>query len=298
MGIGAGGAAAIAAGGSIAGAGISAMGAQSAAGKQAAAADKAAQTQLYMYNQTRSDLSPFTAAAQANLPAYQNYWQQSAPMLKGYLDQMQANLPPNMTEDELVKTPGYQFNLSQGLKAVQNANAAKGLGISGTALKGAANFATGLADSTYQNQFNNAQTRFADYGTLFSNALAGNQQVFNQLYSPVSLGENAAAQVGNNGATLAQAAGNAQMAAGQAQAAGIGTAAGALNQGINGAGNALMTYAMMKGAGGNPLGPGGYGTTNANDPYNGLSGISQATQDSIASSAASAPTYSGMPGIY
>jgi hypothetical protein len=67
-----------------------------------------------------------------------------------------------MTEAELVQTPGYQFNLSQGLRAAQNSAAARGLGVSGAALRGAANYATGLADSTYQNQFANQQTLWQD----------------------------------------------------------------------------------------------------------------------------------------
>lgn len=55
----------------------------------------------------------------------------------------------------LQSMPGYQFALTQGLKSVQNNAAARGLGESGAALKGAAQYATGLADQTYNNNFNN-----------------------------------------------------------------------------------------------------------------------------------------------
>jgi len=84
--------------------------------------------------------------------------------------------PPPMTQAQLEATPGYQFNLSQGLKAAQSAAAAKGLGVSGAALKGASTYATGLADSTYQNQFNNAQQIYTD---LFNNAQTGYTDAFN-----------------------------------------------------------------------------------------------------------------------
>ena len=54
----------------------------------------------------------------------------------------------------LARMPGYQFTLDQGLKSTQNGFAARGLGTSGAALKGAAQYATGLANQTYGDQFN------------------------------------------------------------------------------------------------------------------------------------------------
>src|ERR1051326_7373007 len=144
-----------------------AYGANKAADAQTQAAQTAANTSLGMYNQTRSDLSPFrdigTTAA-------------------GDLQKRLADLtsPIVMDQATLEKTPGYQFNLTQGLKATQNSAAARGLGSSGAALKGAAMFATGLADNTYQNQFNNAVTNQAN--------------AYNRLKALVDTGENAAAQ--------------------------------------------------------------------------------------------------------
>ncbi len=48
------------------------------------------------------------------------------------------NFAPDMAT--LANTPGYQFNLYQGENAVQNAAAARGLGISGNSLPGAEQF--------------------------------------------------------------------------------------------------------------------------------------------------------------
>ena len=73
------------------------------------------------------------------------------------------------------QTPGYQFTLAQGLKATQSAAAARGLGVSGSALKGAGTYATGLADKTYLDQFNVAQQRFGDVLNL-NTAQQGNLQ--------------------------------------------------------------------------------------------------------------------------
>ncbi|MDE2105082.1 MAG: DNA transfer protein p32 [Patescibacteria group bacterium] len=150
-----------------------------------------------MYDTTRSDLMP-----------YQQFGQQGMANLNdrmGYL-----TTPFSMTQSQLEQTPGYQFNLYQGLKAVNNEMGARGLLNSGAVMKGAANYATGLADSTYMDQFNMDQTQ--------------KQNIYNRLLGVVQTGENAAAQTGAYGtqaagtvagtnATAAQQIGNAQMSA-------------------------------------------------------------------------------------
>lgn len=80
----------------------------------------------------------------------------------------------------LQQTPGYQFTLQQGLQGVENGYAAQGLGRSGAALKGAANYAEGLAGTTYQ-------------------------QIWQNMYNQAALGENAAVGQG----TFTQNAGSA-----------------------------------------------------------------------------------------
>jgi hypothetical protein len=138
-----------------------------------------------------------------------------------------------MDQAALEQTPGYQFNLSQGLKAVQNGAAARGLGSSGAAMMGAANYATGLADATYQNQFANANTNL-------QNEMAQRNNTVNYLTGTAGIGANAAAHSGQFGT---QAAGNVgqigtQTAAGIAQNT---TNAGtAISAGLNGGANALM----------------------------------------------------------
>jgi hypothetical protein len=218
--------------------------AKSAAGQQAAADQQAAQLQQQRYLQTRSDLSPYNTAGQAVLPAL-NALAMSGPTGGGpdYVDLAYKNyLPPQMTQAQLEQTPGYQFQMSQGLKALQSANAARGLGVSGAALKGAAQFATGLANSNYQQQFANAQTRFSDVSGLSplqQGQLTGQYQ---RLQGTAALGESAAAQTGSTGATLASQAGNALIAGGQANAAGTIGASNAITGGIN---NALGYYQLQ-----------------------------------------------------
>jgi len=166
--------------------------ANKAASAQTAAAQQASNTALGMYNTTRGDLSP-----------YRQIGQTASDQLTSRIGELTS--PITMDQATLEKTPGYQFNLTQGQRAVTNSAAARGLGSSGAALKGAATFATGLADSTYQNQFNNAQTNQAN--------------AYNRLKALVDTGENASAQTGTAGTAAANTAAGAQIGAGNAQAA-------------------------------------------------------------------------------
>lgn len=192
-------------GGALVGAGATIYASGKASDAQRDAANTAASTSMGQYNQTRADLLPYNTAGQDALKQLQdaNY----------YAD------PIVMNQAELEKTPGYQFNLTQGLKAVQNAAAARGLGVSGAALKGASAFATSLADNTYQNQFNNANINKTN--------------AYNRLQTIVSGGQNAAAQTGNAGTAAANTAAAAQIGAGNAAAAGWNAAGGAINNAVN-----------------------------------------------------------------
>jgi hypothetical protein len=68
-----------------------------------------------------------------------------------------ALMKPFMNEQfnpgDLQNTPGYQFNLDQGTKALNQAAAARGNYFSGQALTDATQFASGLADQTYNNAY-------------------------------------------------------------------------------------------------------------------------------------------------
>jgi hypothetical protein len=223
-------------GSAVVGAGASVAGsmAQSKATSQASKAQQdsqkyAADIQKQMYDQTRQDLWPYNSAGQA-----------ATTQLSNRLSSLTA--PIVMDQNALQSTPGYQFNLSQGLKSVQNSAAARGLGTSGAALKGAASYATGLADSTFQNQFNNAVTNQTN--------------AYNRLMGVSTLGENAASQtgaygtqtganIGNQAVQTAGNIGNNLIQGGNAQAAGYLGAANSLNNGVNN----YLTYQGIYGKG-------------------------------------------------
>jgi len=207
-------------GSAVLGAGASIYGANKAASAQEAAAQTAANTSQAQYQQTRSDLSP-----------YRDIGNTAAGQLTNRLTELTS--PIKMDQATLDATPGYQFNLKYGLKAAQNSAAARGLGVSGAALKGASAFATGLADSTYQNQFNNANINQTN--------------AYNRLKGLVDTGENASAQTGVLGANAANTTASAQMASGNAQAAGYNAMGGA----VSNAANQIGGYAAYRGIYGN-----------------------------------------------
>lgn len=135
--------------------------------------DAAGNAQGYITNTSQKaigQLSPYTAMGS-----------NAANMLTSQLPALTQGFKPTMAQ--LEQTPGYQFALQQGQEATQNGYAARGLGVSGAALKGAANYASGLADQTYMNQAN-----------LYNQ----NRQITGNLLTGVSgMGQQAATTAGN-----------------------------------------------------------------------------------------------------
>jgi len=222
-------------GAGVLGAGSSLLG----SGKASSAAKEAANKQFQQYMQTRADLMPYsgigqTAAGNALTLA------QSGPTAGGpdYIAQAAGERPLQMTQAQLEQTPGYQFTRDQGLKAVQSQAAARGLGVSGASLKGAATYATGLANQTYKDQFNLQQQRFTDLLSLNTGQQGNIQNQAQRLNALATLGEGAAAGTGTVGASLTNAAANNIVQGGLDQAAGITGATNALTGGVN----SLLAY--------------------------------------------------------
>lgn len=206
-----------------------AVSSSNAAHAQTQAANRASQVQQNMYNQTRSDLLPYQ---QQGLGAYSTL-----------NDLLGAGANSGKMQSTLESLPGYQFTRDQGLKSVQNAYAARGLGDSGGALKGAATYATGLANSTYGNYVN-------------------------QLQNSANLGESAAAQTGGYGVQTGQNVGSNILGAGNAQAAASNATGQAFAQGANNIGQYYTLNSLLN------------STNQANNPSSGgwtLAGWNQST---------------------
>lgn len=252
------GAGALSAGGGLVSGMLGANAAQNAAQIQASAAMQAAQLQYREFGDIRRELAPFMSfgkQAMGPLDALLGLgrpggWRES-PLLQPLpgLDPLQRWHP---TMSFLEKTPGYQFALRQGLQATQNSFAAQGLGQSGAALKGAAQYAQGLASTTYQQQF---QNYLAQQGlTLSQNQqqLQQNQQTlqqrgqeFGMFQNILAGGQNAAAQLGGFQQNLASNVGNLITSAAAAQAGGIVGSTNAITNALGGVTGAGANTALL-----------------------------------------------------
>lgn len=202
----------VAAAAAATGAAASVGGTIMSASKGASGQQQAAQTESAAQQQMLALASPYAKAGQAAESTL------GGQLAAGAGQAGPLGVPPQLTGAALTQMPGYKFSLQQGLLSTQNAAAARGLGVSGAALMGAANYATGAAEQNYQNYFN-------DYW-------ANQQSRYNMLAGLMTTGENAAVGAGSN---LVNSAAN----IGASQAAAANTTAG----GMLGATNTLSTLA-------------------------------------------------------
>jgi len=182
-------AAGVTAAGSLAGSymqGQATKSAQSSANAAQAAAEERA----------RADLAPYNTAGQTALPATQD-----AAGLNG-----QPGYDAAMTAFHT--SPDYQFQLSEGLRALDHGAAAKGILNSGDTLKAEQRYGTGLADKS-----------FTDY--------------YNRLFSLSNLGENAAAKTGANAVTTGQGIAGTDVSSGAQEASIYGNAAKGIGTATN-----------------------------------------------------------------
>ena len=215
----------------------------------------AGQQQASLYNNMETPLQPYQAAGTSGLTN-----------LSSMAGTFQAP-----TAAQAAQTPGYQFELQQGLKALNNNAATSGMLQSGANMKANVGYAEGLASTNYQQAYNNSlgtfNTNQAGYQTLANLGTPANSQNLQagatyggQVTSLANLGANtsmqggselantalhgneAAATLGLQGATTA---GNFLTNAGNATAAGTAGAGNALTSAVNGGANALMGASSM-----------------------------------------------------
>lgn len=116
------------------------------------------------------------------------------------LDQYKQDVgytPMVTTLEELQATPGYQFQLEQGLQGVNRSAAARGGLLSGANLKAINDYAQGQAATGYQAAWQRAQDAYA-------NAFGRNQQKFQNLQTMANNGQSAAGMQGNAALSVGQ----------------------------------------------------------------------------------------------
>lgn len=236
--------------GSITGSNKQAKAAEKAANTQAAATDRASEIQKEMYNQTRSDLSPYSQAGAGALSKLTGF---NPPSFQGDQFSFNGSSNPNYSSQQhqanefnFQESPGYQFRKEQGMDGIQSSAAASGGLLSGATLKALNNHNSNLASQEYDNAFNqhtvSENQRFNQYlnqenlnqgqqqqafnnwqsqdNNDYSRYMTDQNNQYNRLNNLVGIGQSAAAGVGNAGMQTGQAIANNTMAGANAQAAG------------------------------------------------------------------------------
>jgi len=191
-------------------------GSKAAAGLQAqqGAADQANQTQANVFNMDQQNAQPYMQAGANGL------------------NQLQAAMPDltkSFSMSDFQSDPGYQFQMQQGMKALQQSAAASGSLGSGGTMKALTQYSQGLASQDYQNAFNRfTQSQQQKYGML--SGLAG-------------IGQTAVGQVAGAGQNYANQVSQTQMGMGNAAAA-ANTASANRMSGLAGQGAGIAAMAM------------------------------------------------------
>ena len=250
------GAAAIGGATALAGGMMSSRAAGSAASAQADAANQAAAAQLTAAReQIAAQERMFEQQVELQEP-----WREAGITALNQLTPLATQYTPFGME-QFKADPGYQFRLSEGMKALDRQAAARGGLISGAALKAAQRYGQELGSQ--------------EYGAAFGRYLTEREAQLNPLQSLAGVGQTstnqlvgAAGQTGANISNILGSAGQAQaqgiLGAGQARASGYVGQANALTGALGGIGSTvsqgLMLNALLNpGSTGSPFLQGGGG---------------------------------------
>lgn len=131
---------------------------------QQQATDRGIDEQRRQYDQTRADNEP---------------WRTTGVKYLGQLDQAMPELNRTFSMSDFQADPGYQFRMSEGMKALERSAAARGRLNSGATMKALTRYGQDFASNEYQNAYN----RFTNDQTNRFNrlsSLSGLGQVANQ----------------------------------------------------------------------------------------------------------------------
>lgn len=193
--------AAVAIGGNIIGGLMGASSARKAAKAQTQASREAMQMQERMFNRSMEMQEPFRQAGMAGQNEYMRLLGIGGdPTSAGYGSLRSGFMPENFMEQ---MDPGYNFRLSEGLKALQKSAAARGGFLSGKTLKDITGYGQEMASQEYQNAFNRYQTARAATLNPYANLAGMGQQTAGQLGTMAN-------QYGANQADLLTGIGNAR----------------------------------------------------------------------------------------
>jgi hypothetical protein len=200
------------AGAAVVGAGASIISGNKAAKAQKQAADLSVAEQRRQYDQTRTDYAPWRAAGSSAVNALANTYGLNGSSNPGAVGTEQ----PEGAYGGFFTSPGYQFRMSEGLKAIDRGAAARGQLGSGATIKAEQRYGEGLAASEYDAY----TSRLAQLAGLGQSATAGT----------AAAGANASGNISN-----------ALIASGNARASSYANVGSSINQGLN---NVMSAYLM------------------------------------------------------
>lgn len=224
------GAAAIVAGGAIAASSISSSATDKASQEQANASSSAQATQLYMYDQTRSDFAPFLQAGTDAIPSIQNYANQD---LTGYdsdmkasLNQMQGNYNTmSGIANDFTDSSIYKYEQADLQDSINKQLSAQGLAGSGRGVQMMGDQVSRLAASEANNKFNrlttlaNVGSQVGQYAqSVDSTNIALNQAQYSRNVDLAKMGQGAAGSMGNAAISTGQGIASNQLQTGVNQA--------------------------------------------------------------------------------
>jgi len=185
-----------------------------------------------------------------------------------------------ITQQSIENTPGYQSILNLGEQGATNSAAARGLANSGAAEKGAVNYASTLADQTYQNLYNdqissNNALLGAGQGFLSTNSAdQGNiTNTWNRENQLLNYGYNASGASAQNASNTAVNSNQEMMEGATGGVAAIAGQGNALASGLSNLGNTASQYATYNALLGGSSGGGTNSTYGGPNDFSG-SGIS------------------------
>jgi hypothetical protein len=222
-----------------------------------------------LYNGALAKWDPIDTTYHGPGDATSIQYQNQGPLQMGAFD-------PNSVNMEADK--GYQFRLSEGLKALQGSQAATGVS-GGAAAKAINNYAQDTASNEYgnayqralgsyqtnagvqqqnyalnnQNSMNAFNTRLGAYNAQVGNnlntansALQNQSNAYNRLAAMAGIGQTSAQQLGNAGQAATQQYGNTTAQLGNALSAGSAAQGSIWGNALNQGGNALNGYLLNR----------------------------------------------------
>jgi len=198
--------------------------AKSAASTQAAAAREGLELQEDMWKTTRRDLAPWKTIGSSAINEL------------GTLVGGGGRLVRPFGREDFREDPGYQFRVEEGRKGIENSAAARGMQLSGAALKGLERFRQGTASD--------------EYSRAWGRDAAEKDRQYNYLTGLSGQGMGAASMTGQFGANFARSGADLLGQAGNARAAGTVGGSNALTGAAGNISNYLQLKNLLRSGGG------------------------------------------------